>query len=540
MDSLFVVPAWVEAHCVVPDFEFQGAPFRLSDEQLGFLVRFYELRAGVDEFVEAEFPGEVWRSRGEVFRFQRGQLVRAQKWGKSPLVAAQVCAEAVGPVLFAGRAVEGDVFSCREHGCLCGWLYEYRPGEAMGRPWPTATVAITATSEDQTANTYAALRPMIELGPLADVIPRTTEEVIRLPNGGTITPVTSAASSRLGARITFAVQDETGIWTRSNGGHFLATTQQRSLAGMRGRAVETTNAWNPAEDSVAQRSFESLSPDILKDFRRPPDGLDFASKDDRRKIFEFNYGSSPWVVIDSIERAAVALMEKNPREAERFFGNRVVAGSGAWMDMSAFRARVEARVVPEGSKVTVGFDGSDYEDWTVIRAETLDGFQWTPRFVATGQPMIWDPARHGGVIPREQVLAGIHELFDRFDVQRMYADPWRWETDIDRLGGEFPGKVFRWPTNKEVRMHAALERLRTDVVTEDSGWSHDDCQVTEAHFRNAVEVPKRGQRYVLGKASGQKIDAAMSSVLAHEAAGDALAAGALRDQESRRKNYVFF
>ena len=538
MDSLFIVPAWIEAHAVVPDFEMKGTPFLLSGEQADFLVHHYELRDDVDGFIAMQFDGAVWRSRGEVFKYRRSQLVRGQKWGKSPFVAAVVCAEAVGPVLYDGRAAGGELYRCADHECPCGWEYEYRPGEAMGRAWDTALIHITATSEEQTDNTYDALRPMIDNGPLSSVIPRTGEEVIRLPNGGEIAPVTSKASSRLGARTTFVVQDETGIWTASNGGHALATTQRRSLGGIRGRSMETTNAWDPAMDSTAQRTFESLAEDIYKDFRTPPDDLDFDVFDERQQIFEFNYADCPWVVIANIEADANELMEKNPREAERFYGNRVVAGSGSWMDMPAYKARVAPRTARAGSKIVIGFDGSDYEDWTVIRCETLDGFQWTPRFKATGKLMIWDPSLHDGVIPRAEVLAGIHELFERFDVQRMYADPWRWETDIDNLSGEYPGKVFRWATNRDVQMHAALERIRTDVRNPDSAWCHDGCPTTETHFRNAVELARRGQRYILAKASEkQKIDAAMSSVLAHEAAMDAIAGGALRD-ETKRKNYV--
>jgi hypothetical protein len=45
-------------------------------------------------------------------------------------------------------------------------------------------------------------------------------------------------------------------------------------------------------------------------------------------------------------------------------------------------------------------------------------------------------------------------------------------------------------------------------------------------MRNAVERARPGQKYILGKATEmQKIDLAMSSVLAHEAAADAVANG---------------
>jgi hypothetical protein len=97
----------------------------------------------------------------------------------------------------------GEVYDCRDHGCGCGWTYEYAPNEPMGRPWPTPLIQITATSEDQTDNIYTALRPMIDDGPLHDLIPKTGEAFIRLPGDGRIDVVTSNATSRVGQRVTF-------------------------------------------------------------------------------------------------------------------------------------------------------------------------------------------------------------------------------------------------------------------------------------------------------------------------------------------------
>jgi len=319
--AMYIVPSWIEAHCVIPDQDNRGDPFMLGIEQLQFVANHYTVKT----------TAEIGH-KAEAFVFRRSQLVRSQKWGKSPLIAAFVCAEGVGPVLFAGWAEAGELYECIDHGCGCGWEYEYEEGEPKGRLWSTPLIQITATSEDQTDNTYGALRPMIELGPLADLIPKTGEEFIRLPGDGRIDVVTSKATSRLGQRVTFAPQDETGLWVKSNGGHKLATTQRRGLAGMGGRAIETTNAWDPSMDSVAQRTYESQSKDVNKDFRQPPANLSFGDKRDRHKIFQFNYKGAPWVSIAAVEAEAAELMQKDRAEAERFFGNRIVAGQGAWLD----------------------------------------------------------------------------------------------------------------------------------------------------------------------------------------------------------------
>lgn len=527
---MLVTPSWMENHCVIPDGDLRGDPFRLGDEQFIFVVNHYTVRDDAK-------PG----MKAEAFVYRRSILVRAQKWGKSPLIAAFVCVEAVGPVLFDGFASAGDVYDCREFGCGCGWVYEYEVGEPKGRPWATPLIQITATSEDQTDNTYGALRPMIELGPLAELIPHTGEEFIRLPGGGRIDVVTSKANSRLGQRVTFAPQDETGLWVKSNGGHKLATTQRRGLAGMGGRAIETTNAYNPAEDSVAQRTFESTAKDINKDFRMPPANLSFGDKRDRLKIFKFNYEGAPWVSVPQIEAEAAELMVKSRAEAERFFGNRLVAGDGSWVSEAAWESKTDTSViVSPRTKVVLGFDGSDNNDSTGIRIETLDFFQFTPTYEAGGvvRPTQWDPSEWGGRVPRLEVASAVDHIMREFDVVRAYCDPMFWESEIDSWAGKYGEKVFiKWHTNRVSQMHASLERFRTDINNEDSPFRHDNDEVVSLHVRNAVIRARPGEKYIVGKPSEhQKIDFLMSSALAHEAALDAIASGVNKET---KPEYVY-
>lgn len=322
--TLLVAIDWVEQHCVIPDGFNAGKPYLLSDWQFEFYANHYRVK-----------PTAKWRPAkpmlASAFVNRRSQIVMPQKAGKGPLTASQVCLEGVGPALFAGWAAGGEQWDCEDHGCGCGWVYEYEPGEAMGMAWPTPLIQITAYSEEQTGNIYDALRPMIEKGPLAELIPKTGEEFIRLPGDGRVDTVTSSAQSRLGQRVTFVPQDETGIWTKSNGMVKVAETQRRGLAGMGGRSVETTNGWNPAEQSVAQRTAEANSPDVYRLHRIPPANLKYSIKADRRKIHEFVYAGCQWVDLDDIEAEAVELMKLDPGQAERFFGNRIVQGAGAWL-----------------------------------------------------------------------------------------------------------------------------------------------------------------------------------------------------------------
>jgi hypothetical protein len=130
-------------------------------------------------------------------------------------------------------------------------------------------------------------------------------------------------------------------------------------------------------------------------------------------------------------------------------------------------------------------------------------------------------------VPRLEVDAAMDELMRTHDVVRAYCDVRYWETEIDGWAAKYGDRtVVRWYTHRVTPMHAACERLVTDVTKRGGTFRHDGCQITGTHMANARTAARPGDRYVLRKASlTQKIDLAVCSVLAHEAAGDAIAAG---------------
>lgn len=519
--TLFVAVDWVEAHCVIPDGFRRGYPFEMYDWQAWCTLNHYRVRGDAAWIPEAPL-------RSTAFFYRRSLVIAPQKTGKGPWSATGVALEAVGPALFAGWAGKGDGYACSDHGCGCGWEYEYAPGEPMGMRWPTPLIQITATAEDQTDNIYRPLQAMIRLGPLGDLV-RVGEEFIRIGDEGRIDVVTSSAQARLGNPVTYVPQDETGIWTKENKMVHVADTQRRGLAGMQGRASETTNAFDPTQRSVAQMTYQSQLRDIFKFHRPPPNHLSYANKAERRRIHAFVYRGSTHVNLDAIEGDAVELIEKGDlAQAERFFGNRMRAGGGVWLDAEKWAMRKKPAEVPDGTAVVLGFDGSDVDDWTAIRAETQDGYQFTPTYGPNGakQPTIWNPADWDGQVPRLEVAEAVAELMTRYRVVRMYADPPYWPTEIDDWAAKYgEKKVVRWHTARPIQMQAAADRLHTDVVKAESQFSHDGCPLTEAHVEATHKRPRPGgtkenPRYVLTKPEdGRKIDACVASILCHEAAG---------------------
>lgn len=323
---------WIRAHCSVPAGFDQGDPFVMSDWQFWCTANHYRVRGSAR-----------WQPRrplmAQAFTYRRSLIVGPQKSGKGPWTATVVAVEAVGPSLFAGWAEAGDGYACADWGCGCGFEHEYEPGDPMGMPHPTPLIQLTATSEDQVEdNVYRPLRTMINMGPLADLL-LIREGFIRLPGeDNRIDVVTAAANSRLGNPISFVLHDENGLYTKANKLRKVAETQRRGAAGMDGRSLATTNCWDPAENSDAQITWESTVKDVFKFYREPPKALRWGDKRDRRKILKHVYADSPWVTIPSIEAEINELMERDPAQAERFFGNRLVTGSGHWLEEGLWEA----------------------------------------------------------------------------------------------------------------------------------------------------------------------------------------------------------
>lgn len=354
---------WVTQHCRVPDGFTRGKPFVKADWQFWCFANRYRIRESA-KFVP---PDEVGPGNpptlNQAFTYQQTMIVGPQKTGKGPDSASNVAFEAVGPSVFGGWAKPGDVYRCDQNGCTCGWYYEYEAGEPMGIRHPSPLIQLTATSEDQVVNIYRPLRAMIALGPLRHSL-AVREGFIRIlnvprygdwmPDAGDdlddldrIDRVTSQARSKLGNPISNAEQDEVGLYTTSNGLIDVADTQRRGAAGMGGRTHATTNAWDPTMNSDAQRTYESGLEDIFIFYRNPDlepslmgkDGrpLSYLTKSNRRKIHEFVYEGSWWVNLDSIESSAQKLIARGePMQAERFFGNRLVQGGGAWLEDGAW------------------------------------------------------------------------------------------------------------------------------------------------------------------------------------------------------------
>ena len=111
-------------------------------------------------------------------------------------------------------------------------------------------------------------------------------------------------------------------------------------------------------------------------------------------------------------------------------------------------------------------------------------------------------------------------------MDRVYCDPGfrdevSWESDIEAWATSYGEKVFvPWVMAGSQRVsavYAALRRFESDL--KHGHLDHDGCPITTTHMGNARKMARSGDMYILGKPSqDQKIDAAVTSLLAHEAA----------------------
>lgn len=128
---------------------------------------------------------------------------------------------------------------------------------------------------------------------------------------------------------------------------------------------------------------------------------------------------------------------------------------------------------------------------------------------------------------------------------RVYYDPGfrdetSWETEGETWDQKYGPKVFiPWQMSGNSRVEAVYQAARRFEADLESGLiTHDGCPITTTHMGNIRRIAKSADRYGLAKPSQtQKIDAGITSLLAHEAASDARAAGWL---EEKPDEYAYY
>jgi hypothetical protein len=474
-------------------------PLIFTDEQARILVRWFEIHP---------------RTGRRIYR--RGASRRSKGWGKSPVEAAKALAELAGPVLFDGWDANG---------------------EPVGRPWgtgnlPQALVQIAAVSEDQTENTHSVVYEFLTAndGAAADALKidaGLTRSFLRDGDRrGKLEPVTAAAGSREGQPVTYAVLDETHLWTPRNGGVRLAKTLRRNVAKMAGSTYETTNSFVPGEQTVAEgthRSAEIGAEGVFYDAVEAPQVEPEATDAELSAALKVAYGDSWWVDVDRLVRD-IRDPDMPWDDSCRFFFNWNRSLTSGFVDITAWDALGQERLVERGERVGLGFDGSISGDATALYGCTSDGFVF--------ELAVWERPDDVDVwrVPRLEVHDRVAEAFSTYDVARMLCDPPKWWTEIETWCDTYnPARVedaivLSLDTNQASRFAPACGRFDTAIA--EGSLSHDGKPGLRAHLAACARKKVRlmdddddgRTRFVIVKADTRKIDRAVAAVLAHEAA----------------------
>lgn len=498
------VGLWIQDHLVIPDGYRQGEPFKLTNEMWQFLYHFYRLDPRA-----MPWPGPIG------LKHTGGQLRRSQKWGKDPVGAAVHWAEALGPTRFDGWDASG---------------------EPVGAPYPTPLQVCLGTSEEQTDNTWRPLKEMGRRGPLIDD-PRVREigeTKIDLTSGGKLEPATTSARARLGAPMSFVTLTETHLFTLQGGFRRVAGAVKRNVAGMDGRWLELTNAWDPTEGSEAQVTADSKDSDIYVDTIEPKRVEDLDNDEELYQELTRQYGDSArerggWVNLKGRIFSECRSTRHMEADRRRFFLNEIVVGESVFVDPLRWDAHAVEEQLTAGTPIALGFDGSKYRDATALVASRLsDGKLFELR--------IWERPKEAleWKVPTIEVDQAVKDTFEAYEVSVLFADPYRWQDYLDNWSAKWPDRIVEFPTNVEQRMDKAIERFTTAFSGDEI--DHDGSEHLTTHAKNAVIVKgsrkkaRPGEDELLTthylkmakRGFGHWIDGAVAAVLAHEARAHAI------------------
>lgn len=499
-----------------------GEPIDFDDEVFDFIVACYELdpETGRRKKDKAVYSAPKGRAKSET----------------AGLIGVGEC---LGPVRFDGWDANG---------------------QPVGRPVRSPFIRCLATEENQAGNTFQNIAyVMSEWGP--DVHPDIyggitgaknymSATALYLPNGGQAVSSSSGAASKDGGKETFLVPDEIHLYVLRELREMYATAMRnlgkRALA--EPWALLTTTACRLGELSIwetleKQWRRGELGDEWLIHHREAKGKIDIDDRERTLRQLRHVYGPAmdPETGWMRPERIYVDMRDSticpDEQTAARYFLNRSMAGSDAWIAKDVHERQTKHDVVEPGEAVALGFDGSLNDDTTVLRGCRMsDGFLF--KIGAWAKPD--GAAGAGWEVPRLEVLAAIREAFSRYTVSRLYADPHEWRSDIESLSQELDSdlpdnqkRVIAWPTSQWSRMSAALDRLHSGLRKGDV-W-HDDDPLAAEHYGNAY-ADMRGRARLVRKEypnSPRKIDSVVGDALALEARADAIAAGWSAEQKPK-------
>lgn len=498
----FAAARWAEEHLRQPNGPRAGREFRLTRDQWLFLLWWYAL------------------DREGRWIFNHGARRLAKGSGKSPFAAVLALIEFCAPVRLQRFDDRVD-------------------GGCIGKPVDMPLVQIAATAESQTANTMRMVRAFApkgsELVHKYGMDPGKTK-YYKLPEG-TLEVITSSATAAEGSEASFIVGDETEHWKPTNGGVALAATLADNLAKSGNRMLETSNAWVPGAETVAEATYDAwLAQEegrtrgeqrILYDARIAPPDTDMSDPDSLRTALEWVYGDCDWKrPKPDMAPDVKPIMERiwsprsMPDDSKRKYLNWPTAAHDAWLTLEEWTRLVDKSVVVDPDEpVVLFFDGSKSKDATaLIGCSVPTGHVFT---LGVWEP---DPNDPDETVDAAEVELTVMKAFEELNVVAFFADVREWEQFVlTEWPGRYKDRIKVWaapqarppqPIAWDMRGHSydfakATEACYEEIVSR--AFTHDGHSAVARHVSNARRRPYR-DAVAIGKESPdspRKIDAAV-------------------------------
>lgn len=498
---------------------YVGKEWKYTAEQARLTLWWYALDPSTGRF--------LWRD---------GVIQRLKGHGKDPLVATWGAFEFVGP--------------CRPSGLVAdeGNPWGIPSGQPIGTPHPAAWVQMAAVSQDQTRNTMTLFPSIFTKRALQEYRIDLGKEIIYADKGrARIEAVTSSPRALEGGRPTATYLNETHHWVDSNQGHEMAAVIERNAtksADGASRTMAITNAYEPGEDSVAERTREAF--ESAQSGRAVDTGLFYDSLEApaEAKLTEewivptlkAVRGDSTWLDIDRL-KASILDVRNPPSRSRRFWFNQIIAAEDAYLAPYEWDANPheEAALQPR-DELVLFFDGSKSNDATgLVACRVSDGFVAT--LGVWQRPANW-PDDVPWRVPREQVDGVVENTFAEYRPIAFFGDPGSgfddadgeryWDGYIDswaqRYGRRLKLKAVSGGANRHAVMWDMRDRRRQQTFTEavdrfyrdvlERQVPHDGHKVLRQHVCNARRRTN-AWGYTIGKEhreSARKIDLAVCAV----------------------------
>jgi hypothetical protein len=314
----------------------------------------------------------------------------------------------------------------------------------------------------------------------------------------------------------WTVTHNTHEWVESNQGHEMAMTISNNVTKSSDGAARTlriTNAYEPGEDSVAERdreqfekvqSGEYVDTGLLYDsLEAPPEAP--LSEEAAPSVVESIRGDSVWLATSRIV-SSILDGRNPPSQSRRFWYNQIVAAEDAWADPLEWDAcAAPDKFVLADDKIVAFFDGSKSDDTTgLVGCRLSDGHL----FVIGAWAKPPGDRGKGWIVDRAGVNAAVESMFASYKVVGFFADPSDtrdddgerfWEPMIDDWHRQYGPQLQVWATQAGDRRHSiswdmrnrmhveaftlAAGRFLTEMATR--GFTHDGSGMLRQHIRNA-------------------------------------------------------